>query len=147
MDRQREIYYSYKYNNMDTENDFEKNNILLIFNKYTGWISWFNILKVIFKSNSLSINKKNYINIKYSSLNKTFHFVKTEIFSVKLWRKLTKFYLMTIISSDHKNEIQFFKNDLPCPWILKMIRRKKWFLSLYQRVYSIMSIMINELVR
>ena len=23
-------------------------------------------------------------------------------------------YPMTIISSDHKNEIQFFKNNLPC---------------------------------
>ena len=131
---------------MDTENDCE-NTTFCGFSLIFLMISGFNILKVIFKSNSLSINKKNYSNIKYSSLNKTFHFVKTEIFSVKLWRKLTKFYLMTIISSDHKNEIQFFKNDLPCPWILKMIRRKKWFLSLYLRVYSIMSIMINELVR
>ena len=29
---------------------------------------------------------------------------------------------MTIIFSDHKNEIQFFRNHLPCHWILKMIR-------------------------
>ena len=34
---------------------------------------------------------------------------------------------MTIISSGHKNEIQFFRNHLPCPWILKKIRRKKLF--------------------
>jgi len=33
---------------------------------------------------------------------------------------------MTIIS-DHKNEIQFFRNHLPCPWILKMIRQDKRF--------------------
>ena len=77
-------------------------------------ISWFNILKVIFKSNSLSVNKKNQINIKCSLLNKTLHFVKTEKFSIKLWIKLTKFYQMTIISSGHKNEIQFFRNHLPC---------------------------------
>ena len=32
---------------------------------------------------------------------------------------------MTIISSDHKNKIQFFRNHLLCPWILKMIRRNK----------------------
>ena len=51
------------------------------------------------------------------------HSVKSEIFSIKLWRKLTEFYPMTIISSDHKNVIQFFRNHLPCPRILKMIRR------------------------
>ena len=34
---------------------------------------------------------------------------------------------MTIISSDHTNEIQFFRNHLPCPWRLKKIRRNKWF--------------------
>ena len=49
----------------------------------------------------------------------------TEIFSMKLLRKLTKLYPMTIISSDHKNEIQFVRNHLPCPCILKMIRRNK----------------------
>ena len=27
---------------------------------------------------------------------------------------------MTKISSDHKNEIQFFRNHLPRPWILKI---------------------------
>ena len=32
---------------------------------------------------------------------------------------------MTIICSDHKYEMQFFRNHLPCPWILKMIRRNK----------------------
>ena len=32
---------------------------------------------------------------------------------------------MTIISSDHENEIQFFRNHLSCPRILKMIRRNK----------------------
>ena len=90
--------------------------------------SWYwNILKVIFKLNSLSINKKNHINIKCSLLNKTLHFFKTEIFSIKLWRKLTKLYLRNIISSDHKNAIQFFINHLPCPWIWKMIRRNKLF--------------------
>ena len=50
------------------------------------------------------------------------HFVKTEIFSIKLWRKLTKLYPMAIISSDHKSEIQFFRDHLLCPWILKMIQ-------------------------
>jgi len=34
---------------------------------------------------------------------------------------------MTTISSDHKNEIQSFRNHLPCPWILKLIRRNKLF--------------------
>ena len=29
---------------------------------------------------------------------------------------------MTIISLDHENEIQFFRNILPCPRILKMIQ-------------------------
>ena len=85
-------------------------------------IFWINILKVFFKSNSVSINKKNHIDIKCSLLNKTLHSVKSEIFSTKLWRKLTKFYPMTIISSDHENEIH-----LPCLRILKMIRRNKWF--------------------
>ena len=32
---------------------------------------------------------------------------------------------MTIISSEHKNTI--FRNHLTCPWILKMIRRNKFF--------------------
>ena len=36
---------------------------------------------------------------------------------------------MTIISSEHKNKIQFFRNILPCPWILKMVRRNKRFNS------------------
>jgi len=84
-------------------------------------------LKVILKSNSLSISKKNRINIKYSLLNKTLHFVRQKYSPKKLWRKLTKLYPMTIISSDHKNVIQFFKNHLPCPWILKIICRIKWF--------------------
>ena len=34
---------------------------------------------------------------------------------------------MTIISSDHQNEIQFIRNHLPCPWLLKMIRRNILF--------------------
>ena len=55
------------------------------------------------------------------------HSVKSEIFSIKLWRKLTKFYPMTIISSYHKIEIQFFRNHISCPRILKLIRRNKWF--------------------
>ena len=83
-------------------------------------ISEFNALKIILKSNSLSINKKNHINIKCSLLNKKLHFVKTEIFSNKIVRKPTKLYPMTIISSDHRKEMQFFRNHLPCPWILKM---------------------------
>ena len=77
--------------------------------------------------NSLSINKKNHIYIKCSLLNKTLHSVKSEIFSIQLWRKLTKFYPMTIISSDQDNGIKFFRNYLPCPRMLKMIRRNKWF--------------------
>ena len=75
---------------------------------------FFDILKVIFKSNSVSINKKNHIYIKCSFLNKTLHSVKSKIFSIKLWRKLTKFYPMTTISSYHESEIQFFGNHLPC---------------------------------
>jgi len=65
------------------ENDFENNNILRILLIYM-MISEFNALKIILKSNSLSINKKNHINIKCSLLNKKLHFVKTEIFSIKL---------------------------------------------------------------
>jgi len=65
------------------ENDFENNNILRILLIYM-MISAFNALKIILKSNSLSINKKNHINIKCSLLNKKLHFVKTEIFSKKL---------------------------------------------------------------
>ena len=91
------------------------------------WFSEFNILKVIFKLNSLSINKKYHLNIKCSLSNKTLHFVKTEIFSIKLWWKLTKLIPMTITTSGHKNEIRFFRYHLPCPWILKIFRRNKWF--------------------
>ena len=86
---------------------------------YTWWFSGFNILKVILKSNSVSIIKKKSTNIKCSLLNITLHSVQSEIFSIKLWRKLTKFYPMTIISSDHENEIKIFRNHLPCPRILK----------------------------
>ena len=43
---------------MDTENDYENNNISRIFNNILD-----DIIKVIFKSNSVSINKKNQINI------------------------------------------------------------------------------------
>ena len=41
-----------------------------------------------------------------------------------MWRKLTKLYNYeyTLISSDHKNEIQLFINHSQCPWILKIIR-------------------------
>ena len=66
------------------------------------WFSEFNILKVILKSNSLSINKKNNTHIKCSLLNKALHFVKTEIFSLKLSRKATKLYPIFIISSNEK---------------------------------------------
>ena len=55
------------------------------------------------------------------------HSIKSEIFSIKLWRKLTKFYPMTIISSYHENEIQFFRNHIHCSRILKLISRNKWF--------------------
>ena len=34
---------------------------------------------------------------------------------------------MTIVSSDHKNEIQCFRNHITCPWKLKMIHRNKKF--------------------
>ena len=78
-------------------------------------------------SNSVSINKKNHINIKCLLLNKTLHSVKWEIFSIKLWRKLTKFYPMAIISSYHKSEIPIFRNHIPCPRIQKLILRNKWF--------------------
>ena len=78
-------------NDKDTENDYESNNILRIFINILVWFSGFNILKVIFESNSLSINKKNHINIKCSLLDKTLHYVKTEIFSIKLWRNLPNY--------------------------------------------------------
>ena len=94
-------------NDKDTENEFKNNNILRIFiNICTWWFSGFNILQVSFKSDSLSINKKNHINIK-CSLNKTLQFDKTEIFSIKLWRNLSKLYPMTTISSDHKIKYNF----------------------------------------
>ena len=31
--------------------------------------------------------------------------------------KITKLYPMNTISSDNKNEVQFFMNHLPYPWI------------------------------
>ena len=34
---------------------------------------------------------------------------------------------MTIISSDHKNEIHFSRKPLPSTCILKMIRQSEWF--------------------
>ena len=46
-------------------------------------------------------------------MNKTLHSVKSETFPLKLLRKLTKFCHMTIISSYHKSEIQFFRNHKP----------------------------------
>ena len=47
-------------------------------------------------------------------------------FENNLVRKLTKLYLrISIISSDHKIGIQFFRNHLPCPWLLKMVQRNK----------------------
>ena len=55
----------------------------------------------------MSINKKNHINIKCSFLNNMLHSVKSKIFSVKLRGKLTNFYPMTIIFSDHENWIQY----------------------------------------
>ena len=70
---------------------------------------------------------QHFADIKCSLLDETYHFVKTEIFSIKLWGKMTKLYPMTIISSDHRNEIQYFRNHLTCPWILKIILRNKWF--------------------
>ena len=42
---------------------------------------------------------------------------------------------MTIISSDHDNEIQFFRNNLPCQLILKMIRFNKWFNPPDERIW------------
>ena len=65
---------------MDTEKYFENNNIWRIFinilDDFLDLIS----SQVILKSNSLSINKKNHINIKCSLLNKTLNFVKTEMY-------------------------------------------------------------------
>ena len=59
---------------MDTENDFENYSILWIFiNILDDFLDL--ILKVIFKSNSVSINKKTHINIKCSLLNKKLHSV------------------------------------------------------------------------
>ena len=65
---------------MDTEKYFENNNIWRIFinilDDFLDLIS----SQVILKSNSLSINKKNHINIKCSLLNKALNFVKTEMY-------------------------------------------------------------------
>ena len=50
------------------------------------------------------------------------HSVKSEQFFIKLFRKLNKFYpIMTIISSDHENEIQFSEI------IYHVLGYKKWF--------------------
>ena len=59
----------------------------------------------------------------------------------------TKFSPMTIISSDHENEIQFFRNHLPCPRILKMIRRNKWFNPLYRGVSERRFLPLNYVLR
>ena len=42
--------------------------------------------------------------------------LRNSYFSMKLWRNLTKLYPMTIISSDHNNEILFFRNHVPQPF-------------------------------
>ena len=62
---------------------------------------------------SVSINKKNYINIKRSLLNKT---LEVRNILHKTVKKVSKFYPMTIISSDHENEIQFFRNHILGYW-------------------------------
>ena len=56
---------------MDTENDFENNNIVRIFINILDDFDWL--------------------------IDKALHSVKSEIFSIKLWRKLTKSYPMTIM--------------------------------------------------
>ena len=83
------------------------------------------ILKVIFKSNSLSINKKNHINIKCSLLNKTLHSIRNI-----LHKTVKKTY--QVLSNDYNffrpwkwNTI--LRNHLPCPRILKMICWNNWF--------------------
>ena len=73
------------------------------FSSISWWFSGFNILKVIFESNSLSINKKkNHIYIKCSLLIK--HCIllrqKYSIF-IQLWRKRTKLFI--------SNDYSFFR--------------------------------------
>ena len=69
-------------NYMDNENYFENNNIWRIFINILD-----DFLKEIFESNSLSINKKNHINIKCSLKIKHCIFFKTEILSIKFLKK------------------------------------------------------------
>ena len=64
---------------MDSENDFENNNILRIFISILD-----DFLDLIFKT--------------YQIISKDYNFFR-----------------------DHKNKIQFFRNHLPCPLMLKMI--------------------------
>ena len=66
-------------------------------------ISGFNILKVIFKSNSVSINKKNHINIKCSLLKKMLYSVRTV-----LHKTVKKTY--QILTNDYNPSIHQFKD-------------------------------------
>ena len=101
---------------------FKNEQIFADFHQYIWRFSGFNILKVIFKSNSLSINKKNQINIKCSLLNKTLSFIKIKIFSIQLWRKLIKLYPMTdynLQTIEIKYNFSEIIYHVQCPWILK----------------------------
>ena len=69
----------------------------LIFLTFSG----FNLLEVIFNSNSLSINRKNHINIKCSLLNKTLNLDQSDR---TILHKNVK-NLPYIHSSDFENEI------------------------------------------
>ena len=70
---------------------------------------------------SSSINKKSHININVHYQTKHCILLYTYINILKK------------ISSDHKNEIQIFWIHFTCTWILKMIRRNKWFNPLRER--------------
>ena len=68
-------------NDVDIEKDYQNNKILadfLIF-RFSG----FNLLKIVFKSNSISFKKKNHINVNFNLLNKTLRDVYTKIFSIE----------------------------------------------------------------
>ena len=48
-----------------------------------------------------------------------------EIFSVKFLTGDTILKLRSKVASGNKTEIQVFRNHIPCPRILKLIRRNK----------------------
>ena len=108
----------------DTEIAFENNKILRIFINIL--FSGFNILKVIFKSNSVSINKKNHINIKCSLLNKTLHSVKSEIFSIKEENLPNSIQLLSFL---HTIKVKYNYSEIT----YRVLGYWNWFAELFEK--------------